>query len=48
MLHPSDPDVAWVAALGTSWGENEERGVYRTRDGGDSWERVLYVDARTG
>lgn len=48
LLHPRDPDVAWVAALGRAWGENPERGVYRTRDGGKSWQRVLYVDERTG
>jgi photosystem II stability/assembly factor-like uncharacterized protein len=48
VLHPRDPDVAYVAALGTTWGENGERGVYRTTDGGRTWSRVLFVDARTG
>lgn len=48
LTHPSDPDTAYVAALGRAWGENEERGVFRTRDGGKTWERVLYVDERTG
>ncbi|MCP3915386.1 MAG: hypothetical protein GY711_07510 [bacterium] len=48
ILHPSDPDVAWVAALGTTWGENEQRGVFKTTDGGASWDKVLYVDERTG
>ena len=48
LVHPDDPDVAWAAALGTSWGENSERGVFRTTDGGRTWERVLYVDERTG
>ena len=48
VLHPDQPDTAWVAALGTTWGENTERGVFRTRDGGKTWEQVLYVDARTG
>jgi photosystem II stability/assembly factor-like uncharacterized protein len=47
-LHPTDPDTAYVAALGTLWGPNEERGVYRTTDGGKSWERILYVDENTG
>ncbi|HSM61349.1 MAG TPA: hypothetical protein VK849_11150 [Longimicrobiales bacterium] len=47
-LHPTDPDVAFVAAVGHLWGPNEERGVYRTRDGGRTWERVLYVDENTG
>lgn len=48
LLHPSEPETAFVAALGTTWGENEERGVFRTRDGGKTWQKVLYVDARTG
>ncbi len=48
VVHPTDPDVAWVAALGQAWGENPERGVYKTEDGGKTWSRVLYVDPRTG
>jgi photosystem II stability/assembly factor-like uncharacterized protein len=48
VLHPSDPNVAWVAALGQLWGENDQRGVFRTTDGGATWTKVLYVDARTG
>jgi len=47
-VHPKDPDVAWVAAQGKAWGPSEERGVYRTKDGGKSWARVLFVDANTG
>ncbi|MBM4063198.1 MAG: PDZ domain-containing protein, partial [Planctomycetes bacterium] len=47
-IHPTNPDVVYVAALGRLWGENEERGVYKTVDGGVSWERVLFLDARTG
>lgn len=47
-IHPTDSNVVYVAALGRLWGENEERGVYRTRDGGTTWEKTLYVDARTG
>jgi photosystem II stability/assembly factor-like uncharacterized protein len=47
-LHPTDPDVAWVCAPGQEWGENPDRGVFRTRDGGATWEKVLYVDERTG
>lgn len=46
--HPRDPNTVYVAALGRAWGENPERGVYRTRDGGKSWQRVLYVDEKTG
>ncbi|HKI03719.1 MAG TPA: hypothetical protein VKK31_17195 [Thermoanaerobaculia bacterium] len=48
VLHPSDPDVAWVSAMGQEWGENPERGVFKTEDGGKTWSKVLYVDPRTG
>jgi photosystem II stability/assembly factor-like uncharacterized protein len=47
-LHPRDPDVAYVAALGTLWSENEERGIFKTTDGGKTWQKILYVDNRTG
>ena len=46
--HPDDPDTAWVAALGHLYGPQQERGVFRTTDGGRSWERVLFVDENTG
>ncbi|MFC1575211.1 WD40/YVTN/BNR-like repeat-containing protein [Gemmatimonadota bacterium] len=46
--HPSDPDVVYAAALGPAWSDGEERGVFRSRDGGESWERVLYLNPRTG
>ncbi|MFK7740805.1 MAG: hypothetical protein AB8H80_10825 [Planctomycetota bacterium] len=48
ILHPNDPNTVWVAAFGTSWGENEQRGVFKTTDAGATWEKVLYVDERTG
>ena len=48
LIHPRDPDIAYVAALGNLWRGNEERGVYRTQDGGRTWERILYVDEFTG
>ncbi len=48
VTHPNDPDTAWVAALGHLYGPQQERGVFRTRDGGESWERVLFVDEDTG
>jgi photosystem II stability/assembly factor-like uncharacterized protein len=48
IVNPKNPDVAFVAALGHPFGENEERGVFRTRDGGKTWEKVLYKDAKTG
>jgi photosystem II stability/assembly factor-like uncharacterized protein len=47
-VHPADPDVAWVCALGREWGPNPERGVFRTEDGGRTWEKVLFVDDDTG
>ncbi|RMH13555.1 MAG: hypothetical protein D6701_12230, partial [Gemmatimonadetes bacterium] len=46
--HPRDADVAYVAALGPAWSDGEERGVYRTRDGGRTWEQVLVGGPRTG
>ena len=48
IIHPTNPDIVYVAALGHFAGPNEERGVFRTLDGGDTWERVLYVDENTG
>ena len=48
VVHPHDPDTAWVAALGHIYGPQQERGVCKTSDGGKNWERVLFVDADTG
>jgi photosystem II stability/assembly factor-like uncharacterized protein len=47
-IHPTNPDIAYVAALGDIFGPNPERGVYRTKDGGKTWEQVLKVSPRTG
>lgn len=47
-IHPTNPDVVYVAALGHVFGPNEERGVFRSTDGGTSWEKVLYVNDETG
>ena len=47
-VHPTNPNIVYVAALGRLWGENEERGVFRSKDGGGTWERVLHLDDRTG
>jgi len=47
-IHPTNPDVVYVAALGHTWGQNEERGVFRTTDGGKSWQKVLYKSDRAG
>jgi len=48
LLDPTNPDVAYVGAMGRAWGENAERGVFKTTDGGKSWKKILYVDPRTG
>lgn len=47
-VHPENPDVAYVAALGNLWKGTKERGVYKTTDGGESWEKVLYIGKYTG
>jgi photosystem II stability/assembly factor-like uncharacterized protein len=47
-IRDEDPDDVWVAALGDIFGPNPERGVFRTRDGGESWDHVLFVDAEAG
>jgi photosystem II stability/assembly factor-like uncharacterized protein len=48
VVHPEDPKTVWVAAMGGLYSTNEERGVYKTIDGGMNWEKVLYVDDKTG
>ena len=48
LLDPRDQDVAWVGVLGPTWSDGVERGVYRTTDAGETWERTLFVDERTG
>ena len=47
-IHPTDPDIVYVASFGKYGVPSEERGVFRSTDGGDSWERVLFRDERTG
>ncbi|MFC2158834.1 WD40/YVTN/BNR-like repeat-containing protein [Acidobacteriota bacterium] len=47
-IHPQNPDIVYAAVLGNIFGPNPERGVYRTQDGGKTWDRVLFVDDRTG
>jgi photosystem II stability/assembly factor-like uncharacterized protein len=47
-IHPTDPDIVFVAAMGDMFGPNPERGIYRTRDGGQTWEQVLYKGDSTG
>jgi len=48
VLHPSNPDVAYIAAVGNLWRGNAERGVYKTIDAGATWSKVLYIDTLTG
>ncbi len=48
LIHPTNPDVVYVAALGHLWGSNPERGVFRSVNGGKTWEKVLYIDEHTG
>ena len=48
LTHPTDPDRVYAGVMGPAWSDGEVRGVYRTLDGGETWERVLYVDERTG
>lgn len=48
VIHPTNPDIVYVGALGRLYGNNEERGVYKTTDGGKTWERAFYIDERTG
>jgi photosystem II stability/assembly factor-like uncharacterized protein len=48
IIHPTNPDIVYIAALGHVWGPNEERGLYKTADGGKTWQRVKYLDADTG
>lgn len=47
-IHPTNPNLVYVAALGHPYGENEERGVFRSKDGGNTWEKVLYVSDKAG
>lgn len=48
VLHPTDANTAWVAAMGHLYSFNKERGVYKTTDGGKTWKKVLFVDDKTG
>ena len=48
VVHPTNPDIVYVASLGHAYGPQQERGIYRTTDGGKTWERVLFVNDSTG
>lgn len=47
-VHPTNPDVVWLAALGSPYGPNDERGVFKTTDGGRTWRKTLFVNRETG
>lgn len=48
IVHPDNPDIVYVGAIGAAWGDSEARGVYKTTDGGATWEKILYANDRTG
>ena len=48
IVHPKNPDIIWAAVMGHLFGPNENRGVYKSIDGGATWKKVLYVNAQTG
>lgn len=47
-IDPTDPNTVYVGAIGSPWGEHPERGVFKTTDGGETWEKVLFVNNKTG
>jgi photosystem II stability/assembly factor-like uncharacterized protein len=47
-IHPTNPDIVYVGALGNCWGPSPERGLFRTKDGGKTWQKILYRDENTG
>ncbi|AXT21241.1 hypothetical protein D7030_09900 [Flavobacteriaceae bacterium AU392] len=48
IIDPTNPDVVYVAAIGSPWGEHPERGVFKTEDGGKTWNKILYINNKTG
>jgi len=48
LIDPTNPDVVYVGAIGSPWGEHEQRGVYKTTDGGESWKQILFQNNKTG
>ncbi len=48
VIDPTDPNTVYVGAIGSPWGEHPERGVFKTTDGGDTWEKILFVNNKTG
>ncbi|MBC2839383.1 hypothetical protein [Robiginitalea sp. SC105] len=48
LIDPTDPNTVYVGAIGSPWGEHPERGVFKTTDGGQTWEKILFVNNKTG
>lgn len=48
IIDPTNPDIVYVAAIGSPWGEHPERGVFKTQDGGKTWKKILYANNKTG
>ncbi|MDO6675782.1 hypothetical protein Q4517_09490 [Tenacibaculum sp. 1_MG-2023] len=48
VIHPNNPDIVYVGAIGSPWGEHKERGVYKTTDGGKTWKQILFNNNKTG
>ncbi len=48
IVHPTNPDIVYIAATGHEWTDNKERGVFKTTDGGITWAKILYIDEKTG
>ncbi|MEM8894012.1 MAG: hypothetical protein AAGC88_05505, partial [Bacteroidota bacterium] len=48
IIHPDDPNIVWAGVSGATWGDSEDRGVYKTTDGGATWNKILYINNRTG
>lgn len=48
IIHPNDPNTVFVGAIGSPWGEHQERGIYKTTDGGKTWNQVLFTNIRSG
>lgn len=48
IIHPTNPDIVYIAAMGRLWGRNKDRGVFKTTDGGRTWKKILYIDDTIG
>ncbi len=48
LVHPDNPEIVYVGAQGPAWGDSDARGVYKTTDGGATWQKILYINERTG